>query len=1156
MVRVALSAVLALLLSALSFGAAPVLDDPIPAAGEAPKVDPVIPIAKALLFPVTAYDDDGDPLSITVTSSNPKIMARVKTGNPLLKLSIDHASGASDPAYSGDLVFQLFRDWTPETAGFISGFAQGGLYKFVTDVFTVTTVGDIAGSLGGKYFECSDYLGTVRVWLDVDNTSTAPATPSGGRRIEVDIATDATAAQVAAAVAAALEADQSFAAMVADATVTVTASTPGGRRAPSAGISGFTVTRQIVGKSAGFHRFANLAAGSDAESFIYQGGDPLGDGTGGPGMIANLPQTAFKFENEFRAPLIFSGRGQLAMANSGTDQSNYVGTNGSQFFITHGNLPAVAGAELDLGGPRHLDFNHTIFAQLTHGWDLLEMMHDTPTTSSKPTKEVFITDAEVIDRYVVADTNGTHTYTDAVLVLTATAPGTATITVKVDDGNGGVVTKSFTATAVADTNNSPPFYIPPFNVVGPRDQVFAVLLPTAVDLEFDYLLFASGLVDSPARGQSEQRGDRVFLLANSGYEGPMKLAFGLTQFDPSYRGTIDGPSRPFDDLLSMTIGIGDKRVSAEPLTIFAEPGVAFTDKIVAKFVDSDTRGGAGTFTARINWGDGTPIDAGIISKDTSRPVFSGAVVKGSHTYAHPGIYTVGVELTGNKGFKDTIRRTAVVTAGPLRADGETLLVRGKTVSKRVLATFTDSGAPVAASQYEATIDWGDGKVSPGIVKAKGAGKFAVLGVHTYEDAETFSIGIRIHKIGSPAAEDALAWSRIAMDFKSTPHLPPFAQAHLIGEITALADSTLPTGNKPIRATTGFGATSQTFFTCQMIVVNSGNLTSKPGKLRFYLSRDRELNLTAEGENPADIPLKVGTFPEFQIPALKPGAGIRYICDKGTIDTRLRAPQGENGTGQNLLGAMIYSDPIADHEPIDRAAVEGPFNGITVTPISIQITEAAGDKHSQNFTVSIDRQPATGKVVVIKVANGNPLEATLSATTLTFTDLNWQTPQNVTVTAIDDNTPDGDKSFTLSVTLDKTATTDTLFHPLEPSDVSVSSVDDEPRVIVAPTTLTLTEAAGSGHSRTFNVRFDQLPTADVTIALINTNMADVTIDKTSLTFTPTNATTAQTVTVTAVEDDFAEGPHSVTIVTNPAVSTDARFSGANGADVTANITDND
>ncbi|MCB9780901.1 MAG: peptidylprolyl isomerase [Alphaproteobacteria bacterium] len=68
--------------------------------------------------------------------------------------------------------------------------------------------------------------------------------------------------------------------------------------------------------------------------FMIQGGDPLGNGTGGPG---------YRFADETDSGLTFDKPGLLAMANSGPD------TNGSQFFIT------------DRSTPNHLDGKHTIF---------------------------------------------------------------------------------------------------------------------------------------------------------------------------------------------------------------------------------------------------------------------------------------------------------------------------------------------------------------------------------------------------------------------------------------------------------------------------------------------------------------------------------------------------------------------------------------------------------------------------------------------------------------------------------------------------------------------------------------------------------------------------------------------------------------------------
>ena len=88
------------------------------------------------------------------------------------------------------------------------------------------------------------------------------------------------------------------------------------------------------------------------EAFMIQGGDPLGQGTGGPG---------YTFADECSPALRHAKAGMLSMANRGPN------TNGGQFFIT-------------LAATSWLDGKHTVFGEVTEGMDVIEKIGNTKTT--------------------------------------------------------------------------------------------------------------------------------------------------------------------------------------------------------------------------------------------------------------------------------------------------------------------------------------------------------------------------------------------------------------------------------------------------------------------------------------------------------------------------------------------------------------------------------------------------------------------------------------------------------------------------------------------------------------------------------------------------------------------------------------------------------
>ncbi len=111
---------------------------------------------------------------------------------------------------------------------------------------------------------------------------------------------------------------------------------------------------------------------------------------------------------------------------------------------------------------------------------------------------------------------------------------------------------------------------------------------------------------------------------------------------------------------------------------------------------------------------------------------------------------------------------------------------------------------------------------------------------------------------------------------------------------------------------------------------------------------------------------------------------------------------------------------------------------------------------------------------------------------------------------------------------------------QPTSLRLIRLQAEPGIVTsARGTLTTTE---SGTTATFDIRLSSKPTADVTIPVTSSDTTEGTVSTSSLTFTPDNWSTAQTVTITGVDDSLFDADQRYRVTLGPATSTDANYNG--------------
>ncbi|MDR3633479.1 MAG: Ig-like domain-containing protein, partial [Isosphaeraceae bacterium] len=276
-------------------------------------------------------------------------------------------------------------------------------------------------------------------------------------------------------------------------------------------------------------------------------------------------------------------------------------------------------------------------------------------------------------------------------------------------------------------------------------------------------------------------------------------------------------------------------IGAAPYTLTPTVGQAFSGA-VAQFTDPDRFAAPSNFIASINWGDGT-MTQGVITPSSVSPV-TGAVTftvssASSHAYQQvtpPGGsgFGIRVQIVDLGGSTLTSSAVANVADAPITASGVSPIqkVEGSTFSG-VVAQFVDGNSFALASNFTATINWGDGNSSPGIIALNATDPlnpfFTVTGTNTFAEEGQYFINVTVTDNVGQSAPVAITQANIAdapLTAGSAVSISPVVGTSFSGAVATFSDTYTSAPLSDFTATINWGDGTS-------VIAGSGTV-SQPG----------------------------------------------------------------------------------------------------------------------------------------------------------------------------------------------------------------------------------------------------------------------------------------------------------------------------------------
>nr|WP_319400952.1 Ig-like domain-containing protein [uncultured Carboxylicivirga sp.] len=349
----------------------------------------------------------------------------------------------------------------------------------------------------------------------------------------------------------------------------------------------------------------------------------------------------------------------------------------------------------------------------------------------------------------------------------------------------------------------------------------------------------------------------------------------------------------------------------------------------------------------------------------------------------------------------------------------------------------------------------------------------------------------------------------------------------------------------------FGAASSLDTDYKDLSINSVNVTNIDNDEAPTISFDTTSSNGSESVNSVNVKVNLSTPSAYPITVDYSVSGSANSSDHGLINGTLSIAAGSNSGFITISSInddkideldetviLTLSNPsfatLGTNTTHTYTIIDNDVAGITITQSGTS-NSTSEDKTTDSFTIKLDSQPTSD--VVINITGVDASEGSLDKTQLTFTSANWNTAQTVTVTGVDDDLVDGDISYSLSIAVDNATSDDTYDNISE--TVSVTNTDNDVAGITITQSGTSNSTSEDKTTDSFTVKLDSQPTSDVVINITGVDASEGSLDKTQLTFTSANWNTAQTVTVTGVDDDLVDGDisYSLSIAVDNATSDD-------------------